>query len=177
MEGFSEFRGQTGAVEDGPVDNSLQAVLSRNQFQFENVEMAFRMDQLFPPINTARRLKETPIFTEPIELAAPENARAARRIGESIARALAVALAALAAVPAAAWAGTRTGRYLALPVGCIAVLGAEVIARALLGDAASQGYPAIWSTLASFTVIVLVVPLAYTLWRGERMITPAEGRS
>ena len=176
MEGFSEFRGQSEAVE-GPVDNSLQAVLSRNQFQFENVEMAFRMDQLLPPIDKARRLKETPIFTEPIELAAPENARVARRVGETIARALAVALAALAAVPAAAWAGTPTGRYIALPLGCIAVLGAEVFARTALGDAAGDGYPAIWRAMASFTAIVLVVPLAYTLWRGEHMITPVEGRS
>ncbi len=176
MEKFSEFRGQNKA-DERPVDNSLQAVLSRNQFRFENVEMAFRMDQLLPPIDKARRLNETPIFTEPIELAAPENARVARRVGESIARALAVALAALAAVPTAAWAGTRTGRYLALPLGCIAVLGAEVFARTLLGDAASEGLPAIWSAMAGFTVVVLLIPLAYTLWRGERMITPAEGRS
>jgi len=177
MEGFSEFRGQSTAAAEAPVDNSLSAVLSRNQFQFQNVEMAFRMDQLLPPIDKARRLKETPIFTEPIALDAPENQRVARRLGEAIARALAVALAALAAVPTAAWAGTRTGRYLALPLGCIAVLGTEVVARTILGDAARQGMPAIWTTMASFTAIALVLPLAYTLWRGERMITPATGRS
>lgn len=181
MQGFRELSG--AANQDTlPVAEDIDTmadVLRSLTVAVSTITLDFRIEDLVRTVETARRDNETLIYDLVGKTGAADqepDARALRRFGELLARALLCPVAALLAVAATAWSATRAGRFLALPVATILVLLCDIFGRAALGDAALYGGTVFWGILGAATLIGIGMPLAYILKRGEIIVAPRRGR-
>ncbi|MDJ0824366.1 MAG: LptF/LptG family permease [Rhodobacter sp.] len=180
LEGFRDYIADRSAPEIGqePADGG-RATLDFATINVRNVTLDFEVSQVVEAADEARRGHELYLYQIglglPLALGDAAAAEPTRRFGEMLARALLCPVAALIAVAGASWAGTRPGRYLALPAAAVAVLVADILGRAALGDAAALGAQGFWLSTAATFAVGLLVPLAYILIRGEAMITPNRG--
>ena len=160
--------------------DSVEQVLKGLSVTVSTVTMDIQRDDLIRIADTARRGNEMLIFGLAAEALNPQSGqpnRISRRFGEMLARGLLCPIAALLAVAAAAWAATRAGKYVALPVAIVSVLAFDILGRSLLGDGAAQGGAGLLMATIAFALIGLGAPLAYILWRGEMIVAPSRGAS
>jgi lipopolysaccharide export LptBFGC system permease protein LptF len=181
---MQQFRESSGSAAKGtaPQTDGQQSIvdaLHGMTVAVSTISLDFRIEDLVKSARTARRDNEKLIFD--LIGKAPGTGQAAdrsvlRRFGEVLARALLCPVAALLAVAAAASSVSPMGRFLALPVAAVVLLLCDVFGGTALGDAAQQGGPALWGTLAAACLIGLGLPLAYILKRGEIIVAPGRSR-
>lgn len=182
MHGFRESSGTAKQGTDLQADEpeSIAEALQSLTVAVNTVTLDFRMEDLVKTAKTVRRDNETLIFDLIGETAGARDVKASsalRRFGELLARALLCPVAALLAVTAAAWASTRAGCFVALPMAAVAVLVCDIFGRAVLGDAALQGLAVFWATLGVSALIGLGAPLACILWHAESIMAPGRSRA
>ncbi len=182
MRTFRESSGTSGGTETASQrePGEVRQLLGGVSVTVSTVTMDLKTEDLLRAADTTRRRDELLIFG--LARRAFDSAGAgpnpnARRFGEMLARALMCPIAAMIAVAAAAWSATRVGRYAALLVAVVLVLGLDIAARALIGDAAFHGGIRFWLGILGFAMFGLGAPLAYVLRRGEAIVTPPRGRA
>ena len=157
---------------------AVQSTLESAKWNVQNISFVVRLEELVKPVDRHARPHEV--------LLAPwfQGARADfitnwhafdRRIGEATGRALGCVFAALLAVAAAAWSGSRIGRYGAVPVAVALILGGDTVFRTILAEAAQTDIRSFFWSFAIVLAGALLVPLAYIGWRREAIITPRRG--
>ena len=148
--------------------------LSDARLNVNTLSMDFRLEQVVDSVDRARRESEQPIIMiSKSGSAAVVNADLGRVLG----RAIICLFAALLAIAAAGWSGTRAGHLTALPLAVVSVLGADVLARAYLGDAWESGLGGFGLRAAFAAAMAFAVPGAIILWRREALIAPAAGQA
>ena len=183
---FREYRGRSNAAptaDSGPRGQApVQATLDFATVRVQTLELAFRVEDVVQSADRARRFGERFLFQAGGPLDGPTITRGGapvaaptRALGEILARALMCPVAAAMAVAMAAFAATRRGRYLGLPVGLILVMAGDVGSRALLGDAAGLGYPRFWPALTALLALGLAPTLGYVWMRAEAIVIPSRG--
>ncbi len=176
LRGFRDYRGQPAAApaaEDGGVGVALDtARLTVRSFSTE-----FRLSEIIASLDRTRRGDERLLFTWADLTSGAADRLIDRDAGRILGRALLCPFAALLAVAAAAWGGTRIGRFAALPVAGLIVLGADLLAPTFLADAAEAGPAAFAAGFGALAVLALALPLPYIAHRGEAMIAPGAGRA
>ncbi|MAQ83580.1 MAG: hypothetical protein CMH12_10140 [Maritimibacter sp.] len=184
LQEFREIRGRSGTA---PTTGATAGVpgLDFARINVRSMEMAFSADDVIETVDespraTERALFQTdgPLWGEPI----PQSdgslmTRPTRRFGEMLARAILCPVAAAMAVAAAAFSGTRRGRWLALPGGLLLVLAGDVGSRAILGDAVVLGYVRFWPAAIAIVAMGLAPALGYAWLRAEQIVVPARGRA
>ncbi|MDJ0628262.1 MAG: LptF/LptG family permease [Rhodobacter sp.] len=181
MEGFRDYSGGPGSVQEIPEPQTGSGpALNFSRVNVGTATFDFQVSELVDAADVARRSQERLLYQIglglPLALGGEVAAEPSRRFGEMLARALLCPIAALIAVAGASWAGTRSGRYLALPVAAVTVLVADILGRAALGDAAALGAQGFWLSAAGVFALGLAIPLGYILVRGEVMIAPSRDR-
>jgi len=174
---FKDYRERPDPSDD---DGSLAQRLQFARVNVQNLAVDFRLEEVIRALDRTRARHEQMLVALPALAGlagASEIATVDRRFGEVMARALVCVFAAMAAVAAASWSGTRSGRWLALPVGVVAVPGIDVAARTLLGDAGAAGPATFWPAFAMAAALAVALPGAYVAWRGEAIITPRRGQA
>lgn len=186
LEGFRDYTGASGRPEDAAGDIASAAATGGPTMDFarlnvRTVTLDFELSQVVNATDAARRSQERLLFEIglglPLAIGGESVAEPSRQFGEMLARALLCPIAALIAVAGAAWSGTRSGRYIALPVSAVAVLVSDILARATLGDAAQLGAAGFWLSAAAVAAAGLLLPLGYLRLRGEKMIVPSRSRA
>lgn len=183
MKGFRDYLGGPGGPGNARGEDGARApgTLDFATLNVRTVTLDFELSQVVDAADTARRGQERLLYQIglglPLTIGGESVAEPSRQFGEMLARALLCPIAALIAVAGASWSGTRPGRYVALPLSAVAVLVSDIFARAALGDAASLGVPGFWLSAAGVFAVGIGIPMAYVLYRGEAMITPARARA
>ncbi len=186
---FREYRGGPGSAPDR-TDAPRRAGPARTALDFARIDVQtvtteFNLGDLLEAADPARRFTERYLFQSggPLagklivrEGAAPLRAPT-RRFGEMLARALMCPLAAALALAAVAFAGTRQGRFAALPLGLVGVLAGDVFSRAVLGDAAALGYRGFWPAALAVLALGLAPALGYVWLRAEHIIAPPRNQT
>lgn len=168
MDGFREMRGGDAA------GFSAAPGLALSQLAVETLSIDFRLDDVLEAADQGRQSGERFLFQAGGPLAFGDTAPT-RALGEMLARALLSLVAAAVAVAAAAFAASRAGRFLALPVGLMAVLVADIGSRAILGDAADLGFARFWLAALALLALGLAPALGYIWLRAEALVTPIRG--
>ena len=177
------FRDYAGVPLDDTGQSSQREPGLRTQIQttrmtVNSLALDFRIESVVSAIDRTRRANERFLLSwAKFATQDPDAPIIDRRLGQVLGRAILCVYASLAAIAAAAWAGTRSGRYLALPVSVVSVLGGDVLLRTGLGDAAAMGPSAFWPSLVLAAVISVLMPLAVIIWQREAMIAPGRNRS
>ena len=158
---------------------TLQGTLQTAQWDVQNVSLVLRLEELIRPIDRAAHGNERLLI--PAMLGAVRTWQSASaviepRVGEITGRALGCLFAALLAVAAAAWSGTRLGRYASIPLSIAVILGADVLLRTTLSDATAQGTVGFAQSTMICAAIVSALPLAYVFLRREAIIVPRRGQ-
>lgn len=175
---YAGVSGSEGAAEPRD-DDPLRTQLQRTRMTVKSLALDFRIESVVSAIDETRRAHEQVLvsWADVAGPGTPGNPVIDRRLGEVLARGLLCLFAALAAVAAAAWAGTRGGRYLALPVSAVSVLGGDIVIRTVLGDAAAAGAQMFWPTFAIAAAASVALPMIYIGKRRETMIAPGRSRA
>ncbi|WP_425050419.1 LptF/LptG family permease [Psychromarinibacter sp. S121] len=184
LQEFREFRGRNG---EAPTEAPTAGVagLDFARITVRTMELAFSTDEVLEKADESPRVTERylfendgPLWGEPITRDDGRRlTRPTRQFGEMLARAILCPVAAAVAVAAAAFSGTRRGRWLALPGGLLLVLAGDVASRAILGDAVVLGYIRFWPAALAIVAMGLAPALGYVWLRAERIVMPAGGRA
>lgn len=185
---YREYRGGPGSAPvsaDAPRRANASSPLDFARIDVETLNMEFQLDDVITAADDARRFSERFLFESdgPLRGRAIERDGAAaipaptRRFGEMLARGLMCPIAAAFAIAAAALAGTRRGRYVALPGGLVAVLAGDIFSRTVLGDAAALGYPAFWPAALATAALGLAPALGYVWLRAELIVAPPRNQT
>ncbi|MCG6902393.1 MAG: LptF/LptG family permease [Rhodobacter sp.] len=178
MKSFRDYAGRR--QDDANRDQGLRGQIQSTRMTVRSLALDFRLDSVISAVDDTRRRNERMLVSwTDIANAARGTSKAAlvdRRLAQVLARALLCLFAALVAVAAAAWSGTPSGRFLALPAATVAVLGGDIAARAVLGDAAAAGAAQFWPVLGVVIAVGAAIPLVYVAWRREGMIAPGRSR-
>jgi len=183
MRGFRESTGAPTGKPDAESGATQGTEIVRDLFpgskiSISTLSMGFRLEDLIQKADRARRGSEVLVLWKAAELLKSDgDVSLSRRLGEILARGILCPIAALLAVAAAAFSASAVGRWLALPLATVGVLAGDIVARALMGDAAASSGIVFWLTLGSVAGVGLGAPLAYVLWRGEVLIAPRRGRA
>jgi len=177
LKGFREYSGspaKDAATETSP-DGQTGVSMGSVNIRASSVVLDIQIEKLLPTYDSLRRRNESLFFGIIGINAALFTPN--RKFAEALARALLCPIAALFAVAGAAWSGTQSGRFAALPVTVVASLAYDVIARAMMGDSADTGALALWTTTAVLSAAALFLPVAYILSRGELIVLPGRNRA
>lgn len=181
LKSFRDYAGVSGTTEatGADDDDAFRRQVRNMRMTVRSLALDFRMESVVSAIDETRRANEQVLISwDDVAGAGAAGAPVIdRRLGEVLARALLCVYAALAAVAAAAWAGTPKGRYLALPVAAVSVLGGDIAARTILGDAAAAGAQTFWLAFAMAAALVVALPMIYVSKRREGMITPGHNQA
>ncbi len=178
LRAFRDYTGNlapTQLTDAQGTEDALRATLQIATITVKNLSMDFRLEQVIRGIDRIRRKHELTLFELLSRGAAEGEWQVNRDTGEMLGRAIICLFAALSAVAAAAWSASRVGRIAALPVAAVAVLLGDVVARALLGDAAHAGAGALLGGSLVLLVAAIALPLALVLKRGELILAPGRG--
>lgn len=189
IQGYNSGSGHAPGSTPGSTPGSAPALmggeaLALSRLNVSRLSLDFQLDSVVEAADAERQSSERFLFAEggPQDglLRQPDGTLTAaptRALGEMLARALLGLVAASVAVAAAAFAATRSGRWIALPVGLVAVMAADIGSRAILGDAAGLGYPRFWVAFAALSALGLAPAMGYVALRGEALVTPARDQA
>jgi len=176
---FRDFEGRTPSQENARESepNQLKQTIQNANWNVENLALAFRLDNLTKPIDLTSRPHEKLLFVS--TLRALWNYSEAPELTEDVAivvgRAIGCIWAALLAVAAAAFSNTRLGRYTAVPVGVLAVMGGDVAFRTLLLGVVSISPLAFAQMTVAVLACAIILPLLYVYARKEAILIPRRG--
>jgi len=174
LKAFRDYTGNVAPEDRQDAEDSGASLGSSLQFATISVKtlaLDFRLEQVVQAADRERRASERTLFNIGGGVAA-RPAVINRHLGELLARALLSLFAAMMAVAAAAWAGTRTGRYAALPLAAVLVMLGDVVSRTVLGDAAALAPAGFWAMVGLVGATGVALPMVYVLIRGEMLIAP-----
>ena len=174
LNSFRDYVGQ-GVDQNGLGNEQLGLQLNTARMQVRNLTLDFRLEELVRAIDRNRNPNEQILFTFR-DLSKGLEGKTNRRFGEIIGRAIVCLLAGGVAVAAVAFSAGRIGRFLALPIAVVAVMGGDIAARTWLGDAANNLASAFWPAVLLCIALAVSVPMIYPLLHRERLITPLRGR-
>ncbi|KMW57388.1 hypothetical protein AIOL_002351 [Candidatus Rhodobacter oscarellae] len=181
LKSYRDYTGRTPEQQarldqdQAPVQSAFQAA----QWNVQNVALVFRLEELIKPIDLQRRSNERVVLLPIVAVATGAQAQWQSIngvVGQISGRALGCILAALTAVACAAGSGTWIGRVAGVPVGVLVVLAGDVVARAVLAEAAMRGPAEFAASFALSLLVMILLPMAYVLWRREALIVPRRGQ-
>ncbi len=145
------------------------------KIRVQRLSFDFNLREMIRAVNRAHEVNER-VLVGPAGLRGGNTRIVDRNFAEIMARAMLCVFAASVAVAAVAWSGTRQGRLFALPVALVLVLGMDVAARALLGDAGASGPAWFWPAFVLFGTVSTALPMTYVSRRREGIIAPGRSR-